>query len=318
MRLSQAALHAKCAFHHRIQRRLPKAITCSTNCEIRLERVSSYCRPLSSHRSAPSRRDGARCRRERQQGYYRQRGTLRSGDRNVDEYWGNLVIPRAQHTATLLPNGMLLAVGGEGGGSPTGSSEVYDPSSATWTETGNLVTARAVHTGRYFSSTARCLVAAGYTGLMHQGPKQDPLCCPVEQPLARAELGGPPSPTPTPTSTPTATATSTPTPTATATPTSTPTATATSTPTPTPTPGSITLSATKRKVAGINTARLSWSGATSTNIDVYRNGVLIVTTGERRFLYRFHRRYGEASYTYHVSEAGTTTCSNDVTVSFRQ
>ena len=51
-----------------------------------------------------------------------------------------------------------------------------------------------------------------------------------------------------------------------------------STPTPTPTPGSITLSATKRKVAGINTARLTRSGATSTNIDVYRNGMLIVTT----------------------------------------
>jgi hypothetical protein len=212
---------------------------------------------------------------------------------------GNLVIPRAQHSATLLPNGMLLAVGGEGGGSPTGSSEVYDPASATWTETGDLVTARAAQTGTLLLD-GRVLVAAGYTGLMYQGPEQDPLCCPVEQPLASAELGGAPSPTPTPTSTPTATTT------------------ATSTPTATPTPGPITLSATKRMVAGINTVRLTWSGATSTNIDVYRNGVLIVTTANDGSFADSTGDTGGASYTYHVSEAGTTTCSNDVTVRFRQ
>src|SRR6267142_2682862 len=43
-------------------------------------------------------------------------------------------------------------------------------------------------------------------------------------------------------------------------------------------PATITLSAVGRKVGGINTVRLSWSGASSTNVDVYRNGVLIVTT----------------------------------------
>src|SRR5260370_16434526 len=39
----------------------------------------------------------------------------------------------------------------------------------------------------------------------------------------------------------------------------------------------ITLSAAGRKVGGINTVRLRWSGATSTNIDVYRNGVVVPT-----------------------------------------
>src|SRR6266480_7464235 len=39
--------------------------------------------------------------------------------------------------------------------------------------------------------------------------------------------------------------------------------------------GPITLSAAKRKVGGINTVRLTWSGATSIKIDVYRNGVPI-------------------------------------------
>src|SRR4030095_4390459 len=52
--------------------------------------------------------------------------------------------------------------------------------------------------------------------------------------------------------------------------------------------GPITLSAAKRKVGGINTVRLTWSGATSSNIDVYRcvrqvgvhecDPMLIVTT----------------------------------------
>ena len=44
------------------------------------------------------------------------------------------------------------------------------------------------------------------------------------------------------------------------------------------TPGPITLSAAKRKVGGINTVKLTWSGASSANIDVYRDAVLIVTT----------------------------------------
>src|SRR6185436_7552794 len=39
----------------------------------------------------------------------------------------------------------------------------------------------------------------------------------------------------------------------------------------------ITLRAAKRRVAEINTVRLTWSGATSTDIDVYRNGTLTVT-----------------------------------------
>src|SRR5207249_11526746 len=80
-----------------------------------------------------------------------------------------------------------------------------------------------------------------------------------------------PCPSGTPTPTPTATATFTPTPTATATAT----ATATPTPTPTPTPVQITLHAHGYKVHGLQTVDLFWSGPTSGNIDIYRNGVLI-------------------------------------------
>src|SRR5262245_49384130 len=76
-----------------------------------------------------------------------------------------------------------------------------------------------------------------------------------------------PTPTSTATATPTATATSTPTPTAAPSPTPT----ATVTPTATPTPGQINLAAHGYKVQGRHTVDLVWSGATSSNVDIYRN-----------------------------------------------
>jgi len=135
-------------------------------------------------------------------------------------------------------------------------------------------------------------------------------------------------PTPTPTPTPTATATSTPTPTPTLTatprpsPTSTPTPTATATPTPaatptpTPTAGQITLSARGYKVQGRQTVDLSWNGATSNNIDVYRNGVLIATVPNISSYTDHIAARGKGTYTYRVCDAGTQNCSNQVTVRF--
>src|SRR6266498_493788 len=90
------------------------------------------------------------------------------------------------------------------------------------------------------------------------------------------------------------------------------------TPTPTPTPGPITLSAVGRKVGGINTVRLTWSGATSTNVDAYRNNVLIVTTANDGSYTDSTGDTGRARYTYRVCEAGTQTCSNNVRVTFQQ
>jgi len=106
--------------------------------------------------------------------------------------------------------------------------------------------------------------------------------------------GGSPTPTPTPTATPTPTPT----------------------PTATPTPGPITLSASGRKVGGVNTADLSWSPVTSTNIDVYRNGVVVATVPNTGAYTDSTGAHGRATYTYRVCEAGTQTCSNDATVSF--
>ena len=96
----------------------------------------------------------------------------------------------------------------------------------------------------------------------------------------------------------------------------TPTATPTATATPTPTPGSITLSARGKKVGAINTSRLKWSGATSTNIDVNRDGVVIATTPNDGSYDDSTGTTGQASFMYMVCEAGTQNCSNTVTVNF--
>jgi hypothetical protein len=82
--------------------------------------------------------------------------------------------------------------------------------------------------------------------------------------------------------------------------------------------GPITLSAAKRRVQGINTVRLTWKGATSNNVDVYRNGVVVATTPNDGRYEDSTGDTGRARYTYRVCEAGTQTCSNDVRVQFPQ
>jgi serine protease len=84
----------------------------------------------------------------------------------------------------------------------------------------------------------------------------------------------------------------------------------------TPTPG-ITLSARGYKVQGRHTVDLTWSGATSPNFDIYRNGVLIINTLNDGFYGDSTGGRGRATYTtYQACEAGTQTCSNQATVSF--
>jgi len=80
----------------------------------------------------------------------------------------------------------------------------------------------------------------------------------------------------------------------------------------------IQLRASGRKVGGINTVRLTWSGATSNNIDVYRNSVLLTTVPNTGTYTDSTGDTGRARYTYKVCAAGTLTCSNDVTVTFRR
>src|SRR6266566_2298842 len=82
-------------------------------------------------------------------------------------------------------------------------------------------------------------------------------------------------------------------------------------------PGAITLSAHGRRVQGNHTVDLVWSGATSADIDIYRDGGMIATvpnTGSYKDFIGV--RGGNARYTYKVCEAGTQNCSNEVIVRF--
>jgi len=72
-------------------------------------------------------------------------------------------VARYDHTATLLPNGKVLVVGGIGSSGSLNSAELYDPSLNTWTLTGNLATARDHHTATLLSN-GKVLVTGGQNG----------------------------------------------------------------------------------------------------------------------------------------------------------
>ena len=67
---------------------------------------------------------------------------------------------------------------------------------------------------------------------------------------------------------------------------------------------------------GLQTVDLFWNGATSANVDIYRNGVLITTVLNDGFHTDHINRNGNGTYVYRVCEAGTGNCSNQVTVTF--
>ena len=67
---------------------------------------------------------------------------------------------------------------------------------------------------------------------------------------------------------------------------------------------------------GRNTVDLSWTGGTSSNIDIYRNGVLITPVPNTGFYTDRTGTTGRATFAYRVCEAGTGNCSSQVTVRF--
>jgi hypothetical protein len=77
----------------------------------------------------------------------------------------------------------------------------------------------------------------------------------------------------------------------------------------------VTLSVDAYKIRGDKYADLTWSGEASMSADVYRNGG-IVAQGISGGAYP-HGPFSEGRpATYQVCAAGTTTCSNEVTVSW--
>ena len=61
---------------------------------------------------------------------------------------------------------------------------------------------------------------------------------------------------------------------------------------------------------------LNWSGATSSDVDIYRDGVVRATVPNTGAYTDSIGVKGRGTYTYKVCEAGTSTCSNEVTVRF--
>lgn len=82
---------------------------------------------------------------------------------------GSLITARRVHTATRLPSGKVLVVGGYKPGNTfsdnteLASGELYDPTTGTWTPTGSLLTPRAFHTATLLPS-GKVLVAGGKRG----------------------------------------------------------------------------------------------------------------------------------------------------------
>ena len=73
---------------------------------------------------------------------------------------GKMNTKRDRHTATLLPNGMVLLVGGADKKTVLSQSELYDPVSETWTNTGVLINDRADHTATLLAN-GKVLVTGG-------------------------------------------------------------------------------------------------------------------------------------------------------------
>lgn len=75
---------------------------------------------------------------------------------------GSPAVARANHTATLLPDGMVLLSGGEdSAGSPLASGELYDPATGTFRATAvPMSTPRSAHTATVLSS-GQVLVTGG-------------------------------------------------------------------------------------------------------------------------------------------------------------
>jgi hypothetical protein len=90
---------------------------------------------------------------------------------------GSLAKARAGFTLTLLPDGSVLAVGGDPGGSwasdkPLASAERFDPSSGTWSPAASMATPRTLHVAALLED-GRVLVAGGNDRALKPGRTLD-------------------------------------------------------------------------------------------------------------------------------------------------
>ncbi|MGD9086281.1 MAG: PKD domain-containing protein [Desulfobacterales bacterium] len=78
----------------------------------------------------------------------------------------------------------------------------------------------------------------------------------------------------------------------------------------------ITLTATGKQNKRWFIVNLDWSGANSDNVEILKNDVSIITTNNDGTYTDKMPNGGGGSYTYQVCEEGTSTCSNEATVTF--
>jgi hypothetical protein len=81
-------------------------------------------------------------------------------------FTGSMASPRVYFTATSLPNGKVLVVGGVNSlnwqtWTVLATAEVYDPASGTFSPTGNLITPRYSHSASLLAN-GKVLIAGGY------------------------------------------------------------------------------------------------------------------------------------------------------------
>lgn len=87
-------------------------------------------------------------------------------------------------------------------------------------------------------------------------------------------------------------------------------------PPPPPPPTGYALEVGGSKVRGRWVSALSWSGTTASQIDVYRDGSRIATVSNSGAYSDETGLRGSATLTYQVCNAGTSTCSNEASVTF--
>ncbi|MCQ4166627.1 kelch repeat-containing protein [Tahibacter harae] len=83
----------------------------------------------------------------------------------VPDTWGpapSLSTPRRAHTATLLPSGKVLVIGGITIGGALRNTDIYDPVAHTWTRVGDMAQARYTHTATLLPN-GKVLVVGGGT-----------------------------------------------------------------------------------------------------------------------------------------------------------
>ena len=83
-----------------------------------------------------------------------------------------------------------------------------------------------------------------------------------------------------------------------------------------PPASSITLSLVGSKNRGKHVVDLEWSGITTSNVDIYRDGALLTTVSDSGNYPDNTGNKGGRTYVYQVCEEGSNTCSDEVSITF--